>query len=193
MVIYLDLQEFHAANIYGFPRVSPPSCCSSQQLQIYNRAHFFEDVVDPIFTMIWSLALVLIVVSLVQCSSTLVAKDEGVSADLLVHLTSGLFVGQASLVNQTDRWLGIPFAQPPLGKLRFKAPVSITNPSRIVKSATEFGNACPQLPSDTTFGPQGEDCLTLNVWRPIGASANDRLPVLVWFYVRTQSYSLSFG
>ncbi|KAF7799228.1 hypothetical protein EIP86_010460 [Pleurotus ostreatoroseus] len=132
--------------------------------------------------MIWSLALVLIVVSLVQSSSTLVAKDEGVSADLLVDLTSGLFVGQASLVNQTDRWLGIPFAQPPLGKLRFKAPVSITNPSRIVKSATEFGNACPQLPSDTTFGPQGEDCLTLNVWRPIGASANDRLPVLVWFY-----------
>lgn len=133
--------------------------------------------------MAWPLALLVLIASLVSCSSSLTVQDEAAPSDLLVHLTSGSFVGQASLVNGTERWLGIPFAQPPLGKLRFKAPAPIANPSPVVQRAIEFGNACPQLPSDATFGPQGEDCLTLNVWRPVGTSANDRLPVLVWFYV----------
>ena len=105
------------------------------------------------------------------------------SNSLLVHLTSGSFIGETSTVNGTDRWLGIPFAQPPLGRLRFKAPVPISTPSTGVQEAVNFGEACPQLPSDTTFGPQGEDCLTLNVWRPAGASSSEKLPVLVWFYV----------
>lgn len=103
--------------------------------------------------------------------------------ELLVHLTSGSFIGEASVVNATDRWLGIPFAQPPIGKLRFKAPIPIQNPAKGVQNATKFGDACPQLPSATTFGTQSEDCLSLNVWRPSGTTASDELPVLVWFYV----------
>ena len=80
-----------------------------------------------------------------------------------VNLTSGNFVGVASAANGTEKWLGIPFAQPPIGNLRFKAPVAITNVSRDVQQAVEFGNACPQEPSDSLGAPLSEDCLTLNV------------------------------
>ena len=81
-----------------------------------------------------------------------------------VHLTSGTFQGiSLGAPNNTDSWLGIPFAQPPVGALRFKAPVPITSPTSGVKNATEFGNACPQIPSDTLGAPMSEDCLYLNV------------------------------
>jgi carboxylesterase type B len=91
-------------------------------------------------------------------------RDVSASSPLVVDLTSGSFRGVlAGSPNNTDKWLGIPFAQPPVGNLRFKAPVAITNPSRTVKNATQFGNACPQIPADHLGAPIGEDCLFLNV------------------------------
>ena len=128
-------------------------------------------------------------------------RNNAAPSPLVVHLTSGTFRGEtAGAPNNTDKWLGIPFAQPPLGSLRFKAPVAITNPSPAVKNATQFGNACPQRPSDSLGAPLAEDCLFLNVrsillnvvnlrlipcqvWRPAGTSRDANLPVLVWFYV----------
>lgn len=81
---------------------------------------------------------------------------------LTVRLTSGTFRG-LSIANGTDRWLGIPFAQPPVGPLRFKAPVAIVHPSQSVRAASNFGNACPQVPSSSLGAPISEDCLFLNV------------------------------
>ncbi|EKM61505.1 uncharacterized protein PHACADRAFT_248163 [Phanerochaete carnosa HHB-10118-sp] len=104
-------------------------------------------------------------------------------ASLVVKVSSGTFQGStASSPNNTDQWLGIPFAQPPVGNLRFKSPVALTKPSHSVQDASQFGNACPQVPSDTLGAPLGEDCLFLNVWRPAGTKADAKLPVLVWFY-----------
>ncbi|CAL1694184.1 unnamed protein product [Somion occarium] len=100
---------------------------------------------------------------------------------LQVNLTSGTFLGQ-TVPNGTDNWLGIPFARPPIGPLRFKAPVAITRPPAAVKNASIFGDACPQTPSNSLGAPQSEDCLFLNVWRPASTQANAKLPVLVWFY-----------
>lgn len=80
-----------------------------------------------------------------------------------VSLTSGNFVGVSSAANGTDKFLGIPFAQPPIGNLRFKAPVAITKPSQAVRQATQFGNACPQEASSQLGAPLAEDCLFLNV------------------------------
>ncbi|KAI0800725.1 alpha/beta-hydrolase [Fomes fomentarius] len=102
------------------------------------------------------------------------------SASLVVNTTSGTFRG--TTVSGLDRWLGVPFARPPVGSLRFKAPVPVTNASQVVKNATSFGNACPQLPSSSLGAPMSEDCLFLNVFRPSNVSAEERLPVLVWFY-----------
>ncbi|KAJ3004670.1 hypothetical protein NUW54_g4701 [Trametes sanguinea] len=86
------------------------------------------------------------------------AATDASSPSLVIRTTSGTFRGQ-NTGNGTERWLGIPFAQPPVGSLRFKAPVAITNASPTVKNAFTFGNACPQAPSDSLGAPQSEDCL----------------------------------
>ena len=84
------------------------------------------------------------------------------SASLEVKLTSGTFLG-VSTPNGTDQWLGIRYGTPPVGDLRFKAPVAITHlNTTAVQDASTFGNACPQPPSDLG-AEQSEDCLFLNV------------------------------
>lgn len=74
----------------------------------------------------------------------------------------------------TVAWQGIPYARPPVGNLRWKAP---KQPSRWngVRSATSYGSPCYQGSLTTS-----EDCLYLNVWRP--DSGADRLPVLVFIH-----------
>ena len=76
----------------------------------------------------------------------------------LVNLSSGTFRGLT--VNGTDRWLGIPYAQPPVGSLRFKAPLPISRPAEGIQDAFQLSHACPQPP---TTAPISEDCLYLNV------------------------------
>jgi para-nitrobenzyl esterase len=79
---------------------------------------------------------------------------------------------------------GIPYAQPPVGPLRWKAPLPLA-PWTGVRDATEFGAACYQLPprlSNIYAGtpmPLSEDCLTLNVWAPADAR---NAPVFFWIY-----------
>ncbi|KAJ3545411.1 hypothetical protein NM688_g5630 [Phlebia brevispora] len=128
------------------------------------------------------LALFALVVHCAGSPASATAPDFSPPSNLIVQLTSGHFVGEQSATNGTDRWLGIPFAEPPVGSLRFKAPVRISNPSNELRNATAFGNACPQAPSSSLGAPQSEDCLFLNVWRPIGTTAGDKLPVLFWIY-----------
>ena len=95
------------------------------------------------------------------CFAWSLPSTHGQSTPLLVDLRTGSFQG-VSTDNGTERWLGIPFAQPPVGALRFKAPSAITQPARSVQNASTFKNACPQLPG-TLGAPIGEDCLGLNV------------------------------
>jgi para-nitrobenzyl esterase len=92
-------------------------------------------------------------------------------------------------------WEGIPFAEPPIGALRWKAPVE-PEPWKGTLVTQEFGNACIQNGRiygpganntyDATIGttlntPVGsEDCLTLNIWRPANDNAN--LPVVLFVY-----------
>ncbi|WP_439361562.1 carboxylesterase/lipase family protein [Bradyrhizobium sp. DASA03007] len=74
---------------------------------------------------------------------------------------------------------GIPYAAPPLGPLRWRPPqAAISWPG--IRAADEFGPACSQ--SDVPFTPPvngtSEDCLTINVWRPLGSNRTKR-PVMV--------------
>jgi len=84
--------------------------------------------------------------------------------------------------NNIEQFLGVPFAQPPVENLRFKAPAAITTPAKGVQDASQFGNACPQPVSSGLGAAVSEDCLVLNVFRPAGTQANAKLPILVWFY-----------
>lgn len=79
---------------------------------------------------------------------------------------------------------GIPFAQPPVGDLRWKEPQPVKNWSG-VKQTQKFG---PRAMQRALFGDMGfrsdgmnEDCLYLNVWTP-AKSSQEKLPVLVYFY-----------
>lgn len=94
----------------------------------------------------------------------------------------------------------IPYAQPPLGDLRWRAPKAL-NEKGIVREATDarnWGPACMQRPAVVGIGSEGNtmlcyiwasfnpdilDCLTLNVWKPTRASAGDKLPVVVYIHV----------
>lgn len=96
-----------------------------------------------------------------------------------------------------DFFLGIPYAQPPVGDLRFRNPVSLNSSWKDTVNATEFSPACHQFPPDNT--PTSEDCLTLNVVRPSGME-NVQLPVGVWIHGgahisgsnRDAQYNMSF-
>ncbi|KAK5628000.1 hypothetical protein RRF57_003715 [Xylaria bambusicola] len=77
-----------------------------------------------------------------------------------------------------DVFLGMPYAQPPVGPLRYRWPVSLNESFGGVRKATEYGYSCMQY--DQTF-ELSEDCLTINVVRPSKRSAKP-LPVLVWVY-----------
>jgi para-nitrobenzyl esterase len=71
-------------------------------------------------------------------------------------------------------FLGIPFATPPVGPLRFNAPKPATAWNG-VREATQAAPGCPQAGTQNT----SEDCLYLNVWAPVGAS---KAPVYVFIY-----------
>lgn len=79
---------------------------------------------------------------------------------------------------------GIPFAAPPVGDLRWKAPQPVKNWEGVLK-ADKFGPRAMQRPifGDMNFRSDGmsEDCLYLNLWTP-AKTGDERLPVLVYFY-----------
>lgn len=79
---------------------------------------------------------------------------------------------------------GVPFAEPPVGDLRWREPQPVKN-WKGTRQAREFGPRCMQarIFDDMRFRSNGvsEDCLYLNVWTP-AKSDRERLPVLVYFY-----------
>jgi para-nitrobenzyl esterase len=93
-------------------------------------------------------------------------------------------------VGVVNAFLGIPFAAPPVGDLRWRAPVAAT-PWKGVRQATSYSASCMQTfdPNGSEpwtheyviKGPVSEDCLYLNVWVPKQA-AQKKLPVMVWIH-----------
>lgn len=147
----VPLGESHALDGLFMTLFSP---CSS-----FNLPGFDTQVLSPIMRALslpWSLCL--------PAALSLAATNVTASG-LLVNLTSGAYEG-VSTVDGTDKWFGVRYAQPPIGSLRFKAPIAYTQPLPDVQNASAFGNACPQ-PLTSSLGTTsiGEDCLNLNVSR----------------------------
>ncbi|KAI1349700.1 Alpha/Beta hydrolase protein [Xylaria sp. FL0043] len=78
-----------------------------------------------------------------------------------------------------DVFLGIPYAQPPLGPLRFKWPQPLNETYATPLDASSYGYSCYQ---DSSTFDLSEDCLTLNVVRPHNVTETSNLPVLVWIH-----------
>lgn len=101
-----------------------------------------------------------------------------------VHLDNGTYIGVHNEQYAQDFFLGIPYAQPPVGPLRFASPQPLKESFDEPRSATEYGLMCIGYGSDTANlgNPVSEDCLTVNVVRPAGTGAGDDLPVGVWVH-----------
>lgn len=102
------------------------------------------------------------------------------SVDDPVRTDTGMLSGAVAPGSDVRAFKGIPFAAPPVGDLRWKAPKPAAKWEG-VKAATEFGPVCMQGSGGGGSQKMGEDCLYLNVWT--GAkSANEKRPVMVWIY-----------
>ncbi|KAI0091741.1 carotenoid ester lipase precursor [Irpex rosettiformis] len=115
-----------------------------------------------------------------------------------VQLDQGTFVGTRN--ENIDKFLGIPYAKPPVGDLRFRLPVA-NEPYKGTHNASTFGSSCLQqaisFSSPANLAPEAiellksfsvplpksdEDCLTLNIWKPSEVPEGTRLPVVVWIH-----------
>jgi para-nitrobenzyl esterase len=117
-----------------------------------------------------------LVVFIVLATQSASAADSGP----IVAITGGQIRG-ALLDKGGAVFKGIPFAQPPVGELRWREPMPV-KPWARVRDATAFGPSCAQ--NGTRYEPRGskeEDCLYLNVWMPQWPSKR-RLPVMVWIH-----------
>jgi para-nitrobenzyl esterase len=92
-----------------------------------------------------------------------------------VKVTGGQIVGTSA--DGVKAFLGVPFAAPPVGKLRWRAPQAVA-PWPGVKQAREFAPACAQT-AQWVPNAKSEDCLSHNVWTPAKAQ---KLPVIVWIH-----------
>ena len=80
-----------------------------------------------------------------------------------------------------DRFLGIPFAAPPVGPLRFAPPAPVA-PWEATLDADALPPACPQRASENGAESTDEDCLRLSVYRPPSGAPGAPYPVIVWIH-----------
>lgn len=131
-----------------------------------------------------SLRSILIAGAMSLALSLAMAPETAMADAPVVKTTAGLVKGQVE--DGLAVFKGIPFAKPPVGDLRWRAP----QPPEVwsgVKEAARFGAACMQARTPVAdYEAISEDCLYLNVWAPEGA---EDLPVMVWIH----GGSLSMG
>lgn len=126
--------------------------------------------------------LMSIIIPYVIQFSSLAQGNDGFPVQAKIE--SGTIEGLYNTRTGLSEYFGIPFAKPPVGELRWKAPQPVT-PWKEVLSTKKFG---PRPVQAIVFGDMNsrsaglsEDCLYLNVWTPVKRNMN-MLPVLVYFY-----------
>ena len=111
----------------------------------------------------------------------------------VVHVESGIVQGLSAADPRITSFKGIPFASPPVGENRWRAPQPVHNWEGNLK-AHDFAPISMQAPTVIDVNniytrewsvdpdlPMDEDCLYLNVWTP-AVSADEKLPVFVWYF-----------
>jgi para-nitrobenzyl esterase len=128
--------------------------------------------------------------TLTACAMTLAALSLGFSmtsyADpLKVKTEQGKIQGKTINNGKVNAFLGLPYAAPPVGDLRWKAPEPPAK-WKGARDATKFGAHCAQgrVFDDMIFQDSGpsEDCLSLNVYSPADAKDQSKLPVMFWIH-----------
>ncbi|ETN23908.1 hypothetical protein PPTG_00398 [Phytophthora nicotianae INRA-310] len=101
-----------------------------------------------------------------------------------VTVKNGSYYGVYQPTYDQDLFLGMPYAQPPVGDLRFRNPEPLNTTWTDSKNATEYSPECYGYGSDQWVlgNVVSEDCLTINVVRPSGISKDAKLPVGFWIH-----------
>lgn len=136
-------------------------------------------------------------------STPSVTSPLGPVVDLGYAAYAGNSTSPAGMLNGSVVFFGgIPYAQPPLGDLRFRAPQTLDetvdrNMNVTVVDARNFAPPCVQQPAEVGVGSEGAymigfssyllrmfflDCLHLNIWKPANATAQSKLPVIVYIH-----------
>ncbi|KAL6408910.1 Carboxylesterase, type B [Ilyonectria robusta] len=142
--------------------------------------------------------LITVLHNLASASPLKVRQDAAPTATV----KNGTYIGVYSSEYDQDFFLGIPFAQPPVGDLRFRNPVSLNTTWEGSAYATQFSSACynygsPATSATTAFS---EDCLALNIIQPSSTELGANLPVGIWIHSgahiqgsnRDPMYNMSF-
>jgi para-nitrobenzyl esterase len=128
---------------------------------------------------------ILIAAAVAAAAVTPAAPAAAAKAGPVIAIDTGKLAG--AVEHGVASWKGIPFAAPPVGALRWRAPQPAAAWSG-VRQATEYGHDCMQLPFPSDAAPLGtapaEDCLYANVWKPSASKPAKKggLPVIVWIY-----------
>ena len=120
-------------------------------------------------------------VALIAASAIVLASAGAQADDSVVFTTKGAVKGTVATTYRA--FLGIPYAAPPTGNLRWKAPQAAASWTG-TRSATTAGSVCPQQgfnPEGTVSTRGAEDCLYLNVYTPYPLSTA-KLPVMIWIH-----------
>lgn len=125
------------------------------------------------------MAASIILATLLSVVSSVLAITVNSANAPVATVKNGTYTGRYAAHWNTDYFLGMPYAQPPTGPLRFHVPVSLNTSWSGARNATEYGPECIGYGLDTES--QGnyvsEDCLTINVVRSRGSG--EGLPVVV--------------
>jgi para-nitrobenzyl esterase len=115
-----------------------------------------------------------------SASASTAIGHQGASAGPVVRTADGAVRGMST--SAADEFLGIPYAAPPVGPLRWRPPQPAA-PWAGVRDATAFAPHCAQSASPFGQASTSENCLFLNVFTPPGAARGNRsLPVMVWIH-----------
>lgn len=126
--------------------------------------------------------LTIAVLTVAAIAATSAAMPAAAKTEIPTGTTITLAAGvvQGSVVGKSRAFLGIPFAAPPVGPLRWRPPAPAA-PWEGVLDASSFPQACPQLPALVGSPSENEDCLYLNVWSPEPAPTKLK-SVMVWIH-----------